>query len=128
MQGEKLQILKMIENGKITAEQGAELIKALEDVNSLKDNGGTAVIANKRTDAKWIRIKVYEPEDNTSVNVNLPLSLVDVGLKIAKKYASDKIPEDLDLEQIAEIIRSGAEGRIVEIQNEEGLKVEITIE
>lgn len=128
MENEKLQILKMVESGKISAEQGAELIKALDDANSSNRDEGMMRLIDKKPGTRWIRIKVFVPEDNTSVNVNLPISLVDVGLKIAKKYAADKMPEDFDLEQIAEVIKSGAEGKIVEIQNEEGLKVEITIE
>lgn len=128
MENEKLQILKMIENGKISAEQGAELIKALDDTGSSDKSSGQTISLGKKSEARFIRIKVFVPEDNTSVNVNLPISLVDVGMKIAKKYAADKMPEDIDLEQIAEAIKSGAEGKIVEIQNEEGLKVEITIE
>ncbi|SHE82277.1 intein N-terminal splicing region [Caldanaerobius fijiensis DSM 17918] len=128
MESEKLQILKMVESGKLSAEQGAELIKALDDANSSNRDEGVMRLIGRKPETRWIRIKVFVPEDNTSVNVNLPISLVDVGLKIAKKYAADKMPEDFDLEQIAEVIKSGAEGKIVEIQNEEGLKVEITIE
>ena len=55
---ERLQILNMIQDGKVTAEEGAKLLEALEVDFDPKIDG----VANKR--AKWIKIKVLDPENN----------------------------------------------------------------
>ncbi|MFA5524993.1 MAG: hypothetical protein WDA24_11605 [Tissierellales bacterium] len=118
---EKMQILKMIEEGKITSSDGLELLGALEEKENLP-------LAKS---AKWIKIKVLDPEDNTKVNVNIPLSLVDVGLKIAAKVSPELKDSDLngiDFNEIAELVKSGAEGKLIDIESDSGEKVEIIVE
>nr|NIO40061.1 hypothetical protein [Burkholderiales bacterium] len=63
----------------------------------------------------------------SKVNVNIPMGLVNVGMRMGARF----IPEDadIDLEEIFEQIRSGAQGKIVEvIDDESGEYVEIFIE
>ncbi|KPU26572.1 hypothetical protein TR13x_09505 [Caloranaerobacter sp. TR13] len=119
---EKLQILKMIEEGKITHEEGLELLNAIEE----KDKEFNT------SNAKWIKIRVYDPDDKTKVNVNIPIALVDVGLKFATKFSPELKNSDLEninLEEIIQIIKSGAQGKIVDVTNESnGEKVEIYVE
>ncbi|WP_069650974.1 SHOCT-like domain-containing protein [Caloranaerobacter ferrireducens] len=119
---EKLQILKMIEEGKITHEEGLELLNAIEE----KDKEFNT------SNAKWIKIRVYDPYDKTKVNVNIPVALVDVGLKFATKFSPELKNSDLEninLEEIIQIIKSGAQGKIVDVTNERnGEKVEIFVE
>lgn len=118
---EKMQILKMIEDGKITSKDGLELLSALEEKEDLP-------IAKP---SKWLKIKVIDPEDNTKVNVNIPLALVDVGLKMASKFSpelKDSDLKDIDFNEIAELIKNGAEGKIIDIESDSGEKVEIVVE
>lgn len=118
---EKLQILKMIQEGKITSENGVELLNALD----AKDNEGL----NKPS--KWLKVRIYEGSDKAKVNVNIPLSLVDVGLKMATKFSpelKDSKLEEIDFKEIAELIKNGAEGKIVDIETEDGEKVEVIVE
>nr|WP_243686733.1 hypothetical protein [Methanobacterium formicicum] len=72
---EKMQILKMVEDKKITVEEATELLATLD-----KDE---EIIPRK--DVKWLKVRVYTLDDQPKVNVNIPISLVDVGLKLAKK-------------------------------------------
>lgn len=118
---EKLQILKMIQEGKITSENGVDLLNALD----AKDNEGL----NKPS--KWLKVRIYEGSDKAKVNVNIPLSLVDVGLKMATKFSpelKDSKLEEIDFKEIAELIKNGAEGKIVDIETEDGEKVEVIVE
>ena len=118
---EKLQILKMIEEGKITSQGGLELLAALEEKEDLP-------IAKS---SKWIKIKVLDPRDSTKVNVNIPLALVDVGLKMATKLSPELKNSDLqgiDFSEIAELIKNGAEGKIVDVESDNGEKIEIIVE
>jgi len=118
---EKMQILKMIEEGKITSQDGLELLNALEEKEDLP----------MPKSSKWLKIRVLDPEDNTKVNVNIPLALVDVGLKMATKLSPDLKNsglKDIDLNEITELIKNGAEGKIVDVESGDGEKVEIIVE
>lgn len=123
MREEKMMILSMLEEGKITKEEAINLLETLEE-NTEKNNA-------KNSKAKWIRIRVFDSEENTKVNVNLPISLLDAGMKIANKFSPDLKVSGLneeDLKGILEAIKNGAEGKIVDIEEENGQKVEITVE
>ncbi len=121
---ERMQILKMIEDGKVTASEGLELLNAVEL--------GKEEIKKDKSKAKWLRVRVLAEDDKTKVNVNLPLSLVDVGLKLAMKFTpelQDESLKDIDFEEILEAIKNGAEGKIVDVYNEEdSTTVEVFIE
>lgn len=123
LKNERLQILKMIEEGKVTSEEGVKLLDALENTSTT-----TPV---EREEAKWIKIKVFDPDDKTNVDVNIPISLINIGLKIANKVAPDFNKYGLDENEIREIfesIKAGASGKIVDINSENGEKVEIIVE
>ncbi len=128
MNDEKLKILKMIEDGIITAEEGAQLLGALaEDTNvQASPKKGSS------DSAKWLRVKVLSTENGvkTKVNVNVPVALVETGLKIGKRF--DKNVEDslkdIDLNEILEMIKNGAEGKIVEVESDNGDIVEVYVE
>lgn len=120
MKEEKLQILKMIEEGKITADEGVELLNALEEKEEL---------INVK-DAKWIRVRVNGKDGKQKVNVNIPISLIDIGLKIGTKYHED-LEEQLggiNLEEIIKSVKEGAEGKLVEVEDENGDRVEVFVE
>ena len=124
--GEKMQILTMVKEGKITAEEGVKLLDALDnDVNTLDNTN----INTKK--AKWLKIKVFDPEDSTKVNVTLPISLINLGVKLAGKFSPEfkeaGLTED-DMEEIFAAIKNGETGKIVEVDSDDGTKVEVVIE
>lgn len=120
---ERMQILEMVEEGKINTKDAMELLDALERNQEL---------IKPKTEAKWLKILVRTMDDNPKVNVNIPLSLVDVGLKLAKKF-DPKLEESgldqIDLDEIIEAVKNGAEGQIVDVEDEENqTKVKIYVE
>ncbi len=121
---EKIKILKMVEEGKITAEEGIKLLEAIEtkkeEIKSIE----------KSRSAKWLRVKVYDPEDNVKANVNIPLALVETGLKIGRAYDKDLNDslKDVDFKEIVNSVKNGAEGKIVDVESEKGDKVEVYVE
>lgn len=125
---EKLTILKMVEEGKITVEEASKLLESVED-----KKGELSLIskADGRT-AKWVKIRVVEGEEGTKVNVNLPIALIDIAFKIAKASDSNfdvKLGNlNVDIDDIIKLIQDGAEGKIVDIETDDGTKVEIVIE
>jgi hypothetical protein len=122
---EKLQILKMVEEGKISSAEGLELMDAL-DKGEKEDR-----IAGGQN-AKWLRIDVKAENNKTKAKVNIPLSLVDVGLKIGSKFAPELKEaglDKLDLNEIIQTVKDGAQGKIVEVDDEEhGTRVEVYVE
>ncbi|SHJ17054.1 intein N-terminal splicing region [Dethiosulfatibacter aminovorans DSM 17477] len=125
MREEQLKILKMIEEGTITAEEGSKLLSSIEESSEKLDT-------KKGTEAKWLRIKVLSNKkgEKSKVNVNVPIALVETGLKIGKNFDKDleESMKDIDIQEILELIKSGAEGKIVEVETDEGDTVEVYVE
>ncbi len=124
---ERMQILKMIESKQITAEEGAKLLSALGESDKSGQAAGTA--PSHGTSGKWFRVRVTDLRSGKrKVNVNIPLGLVDVGLKMGAKFAPAGV-EGLDMNQIIAAIKTGGEGKIVDVEDEEdGEHVEVFIE
>lgn len=119
---ERMKILRMLEGGKLSAEEAARLLKALAKGKSESrpaEAGGPA---------KWLRVRVTELDGGrTSVNVNLPIGLVNVGLRLGAAFIPDM--EDLDVKELGRALEAGLTGKIIDVvDEEEGQRVEIYVE
>ncbi|MBI3536935.1 MAG: hypothetical protein HY070_05185 [Chloroflexi bacterium] len=123
---ERMQILKMVEEKRIGAEDAAKLLAALGESDRAKSFGAAP---SPGTTGKWFRVRVTDLKSGKrKVNVNIPLGLVDVGLKMGAKFAPAGL-EGLDLNQIISAIKTGGEGKIVDVEDDEdGEHVEVFIE
>ena len=121
---ERLHILKMIEEGKFSAAEGAELLRAL-DQSSPKSS--KEPLKGSST-ARWFRVRVTdEKSGRAKVNVNIPMGLVNVGIKMGARFIPNI--EDERYHQVMDAIRSGRQGKIIDVSNdEEGERVEIFVE
>ena len=120
---ERMRILRMIQEGKITAEEGAKLLAALRESRKDPRQGGVTV---SRGGKGMLRVRVTDMiTGKAKVSVNLPMGLVDAGMSIASQYAPD-----VNFTQIADAIRSGEiEGKIVDVIDEEdGEHIEVFID
>ena len=92
-QEERLRILRMIEEDKITAEEGAKLIAALAaSRRNEKDDrkSGTASSKASGQRARWLHVRVTNAKSGKQhVNINLPIGLVDIALKIAARFSPE---------------------------------------
>lgn len=122
---ERLQILKMIEQGKISAAEGAELLRALE---SQSDRSQAREPLRGASAPRWFRVRVTDVKTGRSkVNVNIPMGLVNVGMKMGARFAPDI--EGAQLEALMEAVRSGQQGKVIDVIDEEdGEHVEIFVE
>jgi hypothetical protein len=119
---ERLAILRMIEQGKISAEEGARLLAAL---GGRKPPGAAAgAPPSVLNTSRALHIRVTDLLNNqTKVNVSLPVGLVWFGLRFVPKSAG------IDVAQIQQAVESGSVGRILEVvDHEDGTRVEITLE
>ena len=127
LQEERMQILKMLEDGKISAGDAAKLLAAL-DTGAKKEEKGVRVSGAGAQTARWLRIRVTdERSGKQKVSVNVPMGLVSVAMKMGAKFAPEM--SDINMEEIVEAIQSGAQGKIVDVQDDEGgERVEIFVE
>ena len=119
---ERMQVLKMVEKGQITAEEGAKLLEAIEAAGSKEQaKPGSA-------QSRWFRIRVTDMRTGKSkVNVNIPMSLVNVGMRLGAKFAPEV--SGVEMEEIMNAVKEGASGKIVDVEDDEdGEHVEIYVE
>lgn len=119
MSTDKLKILEMIHEGKITTAEGLELLQALDMSKKAKP---TSIDQDR-----FLRIKV--DGDKTKVNVNIPLRLVKVASKflgmgmnfIPTQACAEMNKQGIDLAQIdftelVDLIDQGVlDGKLVDI-------------
>jgi len=120
---ERKKILQMIQDGKITADEGAKLLAALSHGRQRGTRSSSRV-----ADSRYMRVRVTDTfSGKTKVSVNLPLGLVDAGLNIAANFMPDLGENTAN--EIGDAIREGLTGKIVDVFDEEdGEHIEIFIE
>ncbi len=121
---ERMKILKMIEEGKLSAEEGTKLLAAL----SQKRMPTLPRAPGMPGAPRWLRIRVTDVRSGRSkASVQIPLALVDAGMKIGAHFAPEV--EGVDMSNVMEALRSGVTGKIIDVTDEEdGEHVEIYVE
>lgn len=138
MSSEKSKILQMVRDGKISAEDGLELLNALEDA------GDRAPNVEKIKKDRFLRVRVNSAE--TKVNVNIPLNLlkvasnlVNMGVGLIPTEARREMENQgiditkIDFDELVKLIDQGLlDGKLVDVDTEdekEGrTKVEVYVE
>ena len=121
---ERMKILKMIEEGKLSAEEGTKLLAALSE----KRMSAPPRMPGMPGAPRWLRIRVTDVRSGRSkASVQIPLALVDAGLKIGAHFAPEV--EGVDMSNVMAAMRSGMTGKIIDVIDEEdGEHVEIYVE
>ena len=129
---ERLKVLKMVQEGKITVEQATSLLEALEEMPSASGKQGAApaiaAAASPTQPARWLRVRVTDTDTGRPrVNIRLPISVVSAGIKMGMRFSPQV--EGMDMEQLVAWINSGEVGQVVDvIDDEDGEHVEVFIE
>jgi len=121
---ERMKILKMIEEGKLSAEEGTKLLAALSDKRMPTPPRSPGMAGGPR----WLRIRVTDIRSGRSkASVQIPLALVDAGMKIGAHFAPEV--QGVDMSNVMDAVRSGMTGKIIDVTDEEdGEHVEIYVE
>jgi hypothetical protein len=122
---ERMKILKMIEEGKISAEEGAKLLVALSEGRRAPGGPGTT----RATGAgHLLRIRVTDIATGRSkASVSLPLVLIDAGMKIGAHFVPEV--EGVDMSAVMDALRAGVTGKIIDVtDDEDGEHVEIFVD
>ena len=116
---ERLTILRMVEEGKISTEEGAKLLAAIGE----GEQAGSQP-TNNFDMSSTLRVRVTDTiTGKHKVNVNLPIGLVKFGLRFVPDSAN------VDKAAIEQAHNTGMKGCIVDVNDEEdGTHVEVLIE
>lgn len=124
MKEEELKILKMIEEGKITAEEGAKLLDAIKE-ESTRDTGR---FLGKRVKISVINKEAGRKEVDISVPLPLAKAFLKFGLTSGMTFGGIKLEESgIDINELQKMIDEGLEGTLIQVDDEKE-KVEIKVE
>jgi hypothetical protein len=129
---ERMRILRMVQDGKITAEEASRLLEVLEGLRKPAAeptaSPSTAGPFNPGKGPRWVRIQVTDTNSGrTRVNVRLPVSVVSAGMKMGARFSPEV--QGLDSAQLMELINSGETGRVMDVFDEnDGEHVEVFLE
>ncbi len=114
MSDERVQILNMLRDGKITVEEADRLLEAVnQTARPLGDAGGETAISGK---ARFLRVRVWEG-GKPKVNVNIPLNLAKIAMRFIPRSALEKAGHKIDFDEIVGLIQQGASGKLVEVED-----------
>jgi Asp-tRNA(Asn)/Glu-tRNA(Gln) amidotransferase B subunit len=124
---ERVKILKLIQDGKISASQGVQLLEALQDPLRNRAESGSGLPKGTQV-ARWFRVSVTDTDTGkVRVNVRLPVNLITAGVKMGARFSPEV--EGLDMEQLMTLIKAGEIGKIVDVVDEkDGEHVEVFLE
>lgn len=124
---DKKRILKMVEEGKITAEEAIGLLDVLDT------NKKCEVVANdekfedddffdikndgKRGKMLYVRVK---SQDGSTVKINIPLEFIKIMGGIGSMYSDQLEKHNIDIAKLMDAIDNGFVGRIVEVEDGKG--------
>ncbi|MEQ8175685.1 MAG: hypothetical protein ABRQ26_11525 [Syntrophomonadaceae bacterium] len=135
MSQEKLRVLELIQEGKVNAEQGMELLQAMESGAKETPSGNSDRVFRVKVDG-----------DKTKVNVNIPMRLVRVASKFVGLGMNFIPPEarnemdkrgidlsEIDFKELVDLIDQGlVDGKLVDIEvddpNEGHMTVAVYVE
>ena len=123
-QDERMKILQMVENGRISAGEGATLLGTLARDQATKPE---FKLINEN-EPQWFRVRVTDTvTGKRKAIVNIPISLMDWGLKLGAQFAPEL--SEVDMETLSQAIRESQASKIVEVVDEVGGEhVEVYIE
>lgn len=127
---ERLKILMMIEEGKISAAEGAKLLEALARAAPVPPVPPEKPDRSKISGpgARWFRVRVTDTDTGrVRVNIRLPVTVVTAGIKLGARFSPEV--QGLDRQALVDSIRAGEMGQIVDVYDEEdGEHIEVFLE
>lgn len=121
----------MVQEGKITPEMAAELLKALDASAKPASRGSNSSAGPENIpglSGRFFRVRVSDMySGKVRANIRLPLGMVNAGLRMGMKFSPEV--EGLDAQRLAEALEDGKTGKIVDVfDDKDGEHVEVFIE
>ncbi|HEY0581506.1 MAG TPA: hypothetical protein VGE94_04940 [Chloroflexota bacterium] len=128
---ERLRILELLEQQKITAAEASDLLAALGERGRDSRRGRQRWLAEDlgpaADRARWFRVRVTNQQTgHVRTNVSVPIGMIGFGLGFARRFRN--IPGVGNVDDLFEAVREGRRGTIFDVANETGERVEIFID
>lgn len=122
---ERMRILRMVEEGRLSAAEGAQLLAAMSGPVRGAPEAPPAV---RSGGGRWLKVRVTDTYSGKSkVNVTVPLGLVNAALRLGGRFVPDS--ERAMMDEVSRALHEGMTGRIVDVfDDEDGERVEVYIE
>ncbi len=123
MDANRTDILNQLASGQISAAEAAQRLGPSAPPRPATPQPHPGLNPNR-----WLQVRVTNLETGRpKVNVNLPLTWVELGLKIGAKYQPEIA--GLDFNDLVAQIQAGANGKLVEVEDlDDGERVEIFVD
>lgn len=127
-ESEKIKILGMIDSGKITPDQGIELLAACSASSPGNAAESSQMEGFHSSSPQWVRVIVTDLySGKKKVNVRMPATLVSTSAKFGARLSLEK--QHFNSEFLRDSIRNHKVGRVLDVaDDEEGERVEIILE
>lgn len=124
---ERMKVMKLVQDGKISPEEGEELISLLEG-RPTNAKPGPEVLHTSGQKARWMKIRISNTDTGkVKGNIRLPIGLVNAGMKIGSKFSPEL--QDIDISDLMDAVREGETGLFVDVSDEDDReRVEIYLE
>ncbi|HZQ36343.1 MAG TPA: hypothetical protein VFD32_10440 [Dehalococcoidia bacterium] len=144
MNQERLRVLELLEQGKITAAEAAELLRALGDEDDERGEPNGRERRNRRDERerdrfeggrrglpRWFRVRVTDTRTGRMwANVSIPYGMVNSGLRFAPgnfPFGHAGLP--LQMDDLLSALRSGRRGTIYDVTDSgKGQRIEIIVD
>ena len=122
MNEDELKILKMIETGTITAEEGSKLLEAIQTSDKKRQTG-------KKT-LKTVKLLIRDKKESQDVEVRLPLAIFKAGFKIGGKFSPElnQVMNEINYDEIIQNIQDGVAGEVTTVETKDGHTIKIYVE
>lgn len=129
-EAERMRILELLQEGKISAAEAADLLSALDErprAGARRERSRAAETDGPGERPRWFRVRVTEAATGRArANVTIPIGVVGFGIGMARKFRAPSHPHFDDL---MEAVRSGRRGTVFDVQGGDPVeRVEIIIE
>jgi hypothetical protein len=113
------QILARVSSGELSAEEGSDLLSAASSA---------PLVRPSRTKPGTLRVKITDADSSVAkLSVNIPLSLVEVGIGMGARFAPHL--DDAAFDRVTGAVREGSAGKVLDVfDNTSRERVEIWIE
>jgi len=129
---ERLKILNLVEQGKISAREGIRLLEALEKSRSPQRAPAMApsIPQPEFTPGapRWLRVRITDTASGkTRVNIRLPVTVLSAGMKMGARFSPELNQQQMD--EIFNAIHSGEVGQILDVyKDDDSEHVEVLLE
>lgn len=117
---ERMKILELLSKKVISAEEAEKLLSALNEESNQGEN------IEKKSQFRMLKILINSA-DGDNVNVQIPIEFAKL-LKTKKFMNLQSNDFDLDIDELIDMIQTGAHGELVNITSADGDKIKIVVE